>query len=334
VALTGAQRVALMLMTVEPARASAILRHLPEEVVTRIGRQMITLNPDAITREELDATVKKFVRDFKSFAGPARDPGVLFDRLLRLAYEEEAADAILRKIQEEATPGAKALEEVDPRQIAAVMEDDHPQVLAIVLSRVSPAHAARVLDHLPEERRSEVCRRLASMGSPSSELLRRVITAVTGKLFRASTGGSSTGTPEGIRTVALMMKSLGPETSKEVVGKIAKSHPEMAKAIQHQMFTFEDVKGLSKKDIQKVLSQVNVETLALAIKGVDDDFEATLLSNVSQRIADQVREEREILGAVSVDRVKEAQTTIRDRVWEFVENGDIVLRGAEEEQVV
>ncbi len=332
--MSGAQRAALILSSIDPKKASEILRHLPEEVVTRIGRQAVNLNAESLTKEEIETTVKKFVRDYRAYAGPAGDPSQMFDRILRESYSDAEAEAILRKIQEEATPGVKALEEIHPKQIAAVLGDDHPQVVAIVLSRMAPGPAAKVIDFLPIEKRTDVCSRLASMGRPSSELVRRVIGAITSKIFRVSNSGSSSGTTEGVRNVAMMLKSLGPEAAKEMVARISSENQELARAIQLQMFTFEDVKTLNKKDLQKVLSQINIETLALAIKGVDDDLEEALMSNVSQRIADQVREEREILGAVSVDRVKEAQGTIRDKVWEFVEKGEITLRGAEEEQVV
>lgn len=333
-ALNGAQRVALILTSIEAGQAAAILKHMSEDTVTRIGRQMVGLNQDSLNKEEVETTVKKFVRDFKNYAGPAADPGITFSRILKASYSDEDADSILKRVQAESTPGIKALEEIDPKNIAAVLENDHPQVVALVLSRMSPGPAARVLDLLPADRKTDVCRRLASMPTPSPELVRRVIGAVTSKVFHASSSGSASGTSEGVRNVAIMLKSLGPETAKEMIGKIAAKNQEMGRAIQLQMFTFEDLKNLGKKDIQKVLSQINVETLALAIKGVDDDLEDMLMSNVSARIADQVREEREILGAVSVDRVREAQGTIRDRVWEFVESGEITLRGAEEEQVV
>lgn len=333
-ALSGVQRVALILSSIDSKKAARVLRHLPEETVTRIGRQMVSLSPESLSRDEIEATAKKFVRDFRNYAGPAADPGLVFSRILRESFSEDDAETILQRIQEEATPGVRALEEIDPKQISAVLETDHPQVVALVLSRMAPGPAARVLDSLSADRRTEVCRRLASMPAPSAELVRRVITAVMSKVFRASTAGSSSGTSEGVRNVAIMLKSIGPEAAKEMISKIAAENAEMAKAIQLQMFTFEDVKMLGKKDIQKVLSQISVETLALAIKGVDEELEEMLMNNVSQRIADQVKEEREILGAVSVGRVKEAQATIRDKVWEYVESGEIVLRGAEEEQVV
>ncbi len=272
-ALTGAQRVALILSTIEPNSAGKILRHLSEEVVTRIGRQMVGLNSDAISKEEIDTTVKKFVRDFKNYVGPSMDPGLLFDRIVRSSYGDEDAELIMKRVQAEALPGVRALEEIDPKQIAAVLTDDHPQVVALVLSRMSPGPAAKVLEHLPVDRKPDVCRRLASMPRPSPELVRRVIGAVMAKVFRASTSGSASGTTEGVRSVAVILKSLGPETSKDLVGRIAADNGEMARAIQLQMFTFEDLKMLSRKEIQKVLSQINVETLALAIKGVDDDPE-------------------------------------------------------------
>jgi flagellar motor switch protein FliG len=246
--------------------------------------------------------------------------------------EEKASSVIDRILLGKNSKGLDSLKWMDPRAVAGVVQNEHPQIIAIVLSYLDSDHAAEILMHLPERARSDVLMRIATLdGVPPAALME--LNQILEKQFAGNKGAKSSGVG-GVKTAAGILNFMEGAAEAAITEAITEHDADLAAEIQSQMFVFDNLMEIDGRGMQAILRDVQSEQLILALKGADDAIQEKIFSNMSSRAADMMREDLEAKGPVRVKDVEEAQKEILAVAKRLADAGEISLGGKGDDEYV
>lgn len=327
---TGVERAAVLMMLVGDDEAAAILQKLEPDEVRELGKAMFAVAD--VTEEEVESVLDDFVDKARERTAVGFDPRPKIESVMTRALGQEKADSVLSRI----TPPADAcaidlLDWLDAGEIAALVEKEHPQIIAVLVANLDPAIAAQVLELLPEGVQPEVVHRVATLGpvTPEAvETLKGVLSARIGAA-RNSTGVVIGGTREAAR----IMSSARKATEARVMPKLAKMDRDIARAIEEAMFIFENLLDLDDKNLGTLIRNIDGDILVRALKGVDETARNRFLGCMSSRAADQIRDEMEARGPMRLSEVLEAQKAVIQIARNLAKDGTIMMGGGEDDYV-
>jgi flagellar motor switch protein FliG len=327
---TGVERAAVLMMLVGDDEAAAILQKLEPDEVRELGKAMFAVAD--VTEEDVECVLDDFVDMARERTAVGFDPRPKIESVMTRALGQEKADSVLSRI----TPPADAcaidlLDWLDAGEIAALVEKEHPQIIAVLVANLDPAIAAQVLELLPEGVQPEVVHRVATLGpvTPEAvETLKGVLSARIGAA-RNSTGVVIGGTREAAR----IMSSARKATEARVMPKLAKMDRDIARAIEEAMFIFENLLDLDDKNLGTLIRNIDGDILVRALKGVDETARNRFLGCMSSRAADQIRDEMEARGPMRLSEVLEAQKAVIQIARNLAKDGTIMMGGGEDDYV-
>jgi flagellar motor switch protein FliG len=331
--LTGSQKAAVVLAQLDTERSTKILRSMSEHEVVDLLSTMATL--PTLGPED----VRRVLSEFNTHATAAVQVGQggvdVARKLLRERLGPVKAEEVLDQFVEASyTHPLSFLHRIDPQQIASFIGDEHPQLIALVLSHLPPDSAAQVIACLEESMRTDVARRIATMDRISPEVVQEVAAFLEEKLaavLRAgATGGNEMG---GLSSIVAILNQTERASEQQILSELETSDPELAERIRNEMFVFDDVAALDDRTLQQILRNVVPKDLAVALKNVPDTVREKFLRNVSERAAQDVNEEIDLLGPTRVSQVEAAQSAIVKTVRELEVSGEIVLARGDDEFV-
>jgi flagellar motor switch protein FliG len=329
--MTGARKAAIFLVSVGQDRAAEILKTMRETEVTEIMAEVARLTD--LQPEDVDA-----VHDEFALAAQARryiaQGGVDFARaVLEASVGEDKASEIFDRLSFAfASAPFEFLRKTDPRQVLSFIQDEHPQTIALVLAYMNPDEASLVLSGLQEELQRDVAVRLATMDSTSPDIIATVEAALERRLSSVLQQGE-TSSVGGIQTLVEVLNRSDRATERLIFEGLEEWNEELADEVRSRMFVFEDITTLDDKSVQMVLRQVDSKDLAMALKGVRPEVRRKIMDNMSTRAAENLMEEIEMLGAVRLKAVEEAQGAIVRVIRALEEAGQIVLSRSGDEFV-
>lgn len=330
---SGLQKAAVLMVTLGEELSGAVLKHLEEDEVAAIGKEVARI--PAITAADAEGILDEFYQ-----MSMAQDyvlkGGIEYARkMLVNAFGPEMATRILDrliKLLGHDTASFDALQKADPQQLAKFIHSEHPQTIALVLSHLGSSQAAGLLFSLPPEIRADVALRMASLEQISPDIISK-IAGIIGQKLKAL-GELSRESYGGVRAVAEMFNRLDSATSKEILDTIEAQDPNLAETIRHLMFVFEDLLLIDQNGIKEILARVDRKLLTVALKGTSDQLKNHFLQCMSQRGAEMLREDMEALGPVKIKEVEAAQQQIISVVRQLESEGVLSLKGAVGEQYV
>jgi flagellar motor switch protein FliG len=327
-------RKAAMLLAVLGENASAqLLQQLSEEDVNRVSRELAKLT--AISAEQAESVLEEFHQISNAGDYVARG-GVDFARkLLMKAFEPEHAKRLLDRLTKALGADAAsfdAIQKADPQQLAKFIHNEHPQTIALVLSHLNYTQAAALLTSLPASMRADVAQRMASLDQIAPDSIHK-IAAVIGQKLKAL-GEFSRESYGGVRAVAEMLNRLDSTSGREILDHIDQQDTNLAETIRHLMFVFEDLLLIDPLGLKEVLAKVDRKILTIALKGTSEQLRNHMLSCMSQRGADMLREDMEALGPIKIKEVDQSQQQIIALVRQLESEGVLSLKGAVGEQYV
>ncbi|HYC76229.1 MAG TPA: FliG C-terminal domain-containing protein, partial [Planctomycetota bacterium] len=198
------------------------------------------------------------------------------------------------------------------------------------LAHLDPDVSASVLDAYPEADRPALVARMADLEPPGPKLLRQVAWQIAERTRTLKRDGEKTaGAPDPrIETVAKILLNAGPGNDAKILDKLGEQGPELVQKIRERMFQWADLAVIDKKTMQRILADLDTRVLALALKAGDEDVKTSILGAVSSRTASMIAEERDLLGAVPLADVLEAQNQILNQIRDMMSRGDVkVARG-------
>lgn len=317
-------------MSLPEEEASLLLSKLEPKQVEQVSIEIARIR--SVSAEEQEKAIAEFAQTTPS--GSSRGGGLeLAKTLLQKALGPNASAALDTVRQSiEAMPFG-FLRHVDRQNILTYIADEHPQTIALVMSHLPPNFGAEILAGLPEERRLAVVRRIANMGQTSPEIIREVEKGLERRM--SSVMSQSFENAGGVEAVAEMLNVADRATERALLDTLAKEDPKLVDEIRRLMFVFEDISKFSDKDIQTILKHVETSQWALALKSASDELKTKIMSNMSERAADMLREEIGYLGAVKRSSVEAKQQEIVDIIRRLEDEGQIEINtsGEEEEMI-
>lgn len=322
---TGVERAAVLMMVVGDEEAAAILQKLDPEEVRQLGTAM--MNVADVSEWEMAQVLDDFTGRAQERSAIQFDPRPKLESVVTKALGPERASTILSRIlPPEPNESIATLQWMDATEIAAILEEEHPQIAAVLLAHLEPATAGQVLEMLPEAVQPQVLRRVAKLGPVTPEAL----ATLTALLERHSgqprrVAGVQMG---GTREAAKIMSSVRKITEQKVMPKLAKLDREVARAIEEAMFVFDNLLELDDKNMGTLLRNIESDILVRSLKGTDEAARNRFLSCMSSRAADTIRDEMEARGPMKLAEVLEAQKVMIAIARQLVKDGTIVMPGS------
>ena len=220
----------------------------------------------------------------------------------------------------------------DPQQVLGFIQGEHPQTIALILSYLEAPQAAMILSGLPAVMQAEVAKRIARMDRITPEVLREVERVLERKL--STVMGQDFTMAGGIDAVVAIVNSADRTTERNIMEHLEENDPELAEEIKKRLFVFEDIIRLDDRSLQRVLREVDMKELGLALKGATEELRTKFFKNMSQRAAEMLQEDMDYMGPVRVKDVEESQQKVVNIVRGLEEQGEIVIASGGEDELV
>ncbi len=332
ITLTGhnLRKAALFMISIGSKASAKIFKHLTSEEIEELSTEIARINN--VTSEDLNEVDKEFFEMVQAQEYITKG-GVLYaQEILEEALGTSRALEITRRVQASLqVRGFNVLENVDQNQLLIFLQKEHPQTIALVLSQMPALQASNILVELPNDAQVNVIHRLAKMDRVSPETI-QTVERVLEKNIDFSAGTSQFG---GVKAAAEMLNMVGARYEKNILAGIARENADLAVEIKNLMFVFEDIVHLDDRSIQKVLKEVENRELAMALKLCSEELKDKILSNMSKRAAEMIREELDYMGPVRLKEVEEIQQRIIDIIRRLEEEDEIVISGGSgEDQLI
>lgn len=323
--MTKTQKLAALLIILGPDNASNLLKHLDEQEIEAITSETAKL--PVVTQEMRNEILKEFT-DVAVLASSSILGGLDFTKTtLEKSFGQFRASNIFSRVAPvRSAPGAmQQILEMDARQIYNLMKHEQPQTIALLASYLPSEKSSELVMLLRAEVRDQVVERLATMAPTPIEVVERVVELLNQRLAGRHTRAlAQTG---GVKTAAEVLNSIEKGLSKALLVGLEERNPELGAAIRQKMFTFEDLKNLDSTALQKVMREVEMRDLAMALKTASDAVKKALLSCISKRAAETVNEEIGFMGPLRLRDIEAAQNRIIEIVRRLESEGEVDLGG-------
>jgi len=329
--LAGIRKAAIFLVQLGQDKAARIMSLLPEDVVEDLTGEIVRLRE--VSSIDAEAVLSEAHDNLAGQSG-ARGGMDLARQLLASSLGSDRADEIMERLGASlAEMPFESIRKADARQLLSFLADEHPQTIALVLAHLAPQQSAVVLSGLDQSLQAQVAFRIASMEPASPEVIRLVerelerrMTTVLGPQEMSSVGG--------VEPLVAIINRADRSTEKMILEGLEAVDQELADTVRAQMFIFEDILTLDDKAIQLVLRSVESADLALALKGVSPPVKEKITKNLSSRAAENLVEEIDLLGAVRMKQVEEAQAKVVQEIRALEQTGQILIQRGEAEAMV
>ena len=328
--MQGIDRAAILLLGMGEDQAAEVLKHLGHKQVQKLGQTMANLAN--VSRDEIQLVLNDFMglSEKQTSLGVGAEDYV--KRVLNAALGEDIASGLINRIFKASSDieGLDALKWLDARSVADLIRNEHPQVVAIVLTYLDNEQAAEVLSYLEESISVDLMLRMASLESVEPEALDE-LNGIIEKQF--SGNRRKTTALGGTKTVADIMNAVESSLESQIMQGISTYDEDLAQQIQDLMFVFSNLIDVDDRSIQILLREVPSDILVLALKGADEFLQDKIFTNMSQRAAEMLRDDLEAQGPVRLKDVEVAQKEILGIARRLADEGEIALGKGGEEMV-
>lgn len=322
----GARRAAVLLVSLDQEAAARLMAELAQPEQERIAAEIVRLESAPPDREERERVLREFTTYHLSQQAVEHGGRRSAQALLEKIHEPEDAKRMMENVQ--AAVGRQPFEflrRADPDSVVGFIADEHPQMIALILSHLDPRRAARIVEGLPLARQQEVIRRLASMETASPAVVAQVEKALEGRLASfVSREGRET---DGVAAAAKLLNHVARATERTILEGLKAEEPDLAEKIRRLMFTFTDLVRVNDRGIQNLLKTIDTSRLSLALKTAAPNLREKFFRNMSKRAMERITEEMELMGPVRVVDVQAAQNAIVDEVLRLEESGELIVEG-------
>ena len=323
--LKTTDRAALLMLLLGEQMASEIVGYLSPKEVQKLGSAMVGVHD--VSQEAVDRVLDEFIGELKKQTNLGLGSPDYIEGVLNRALGPERASSVLSRIlPSSSSKGLEILSWMTPRAICDMIVDEHPQVIAIILSVLEDETAADVLTFLPPAIRPQVIRRVALLDTVQPNAMAE-LEAVMAKQFATST--TSSAAVGGVKAAANIMGKTKLDIETSVMTDISDEDEDLAMRIQDNMFDFENLVDLDNRSIQILMRTLEQEQMAYALKAAPEPVVEKFLANMSQRAGAMFLDEMEMMGMVRVTDAEDAQRDIVRQARKLQDAGEIILASAE-----
>jgi len=327
----GLTNSAILLMSLGEEEAAQVFKYLAPKEVQKIGQAMAKLN--GITRDRIDQVLGSFHNHASRETSIGMDAdGYIRSVLTRALGDDKAAYLLDRILQSGDASGIESLRWMAPTNVAELIRNEHPQIIASILVHLERDQASDILNQFTPQLRNDVVLRIATLDGIQPTALRE-LNDVLGKLL-SGTDSIKKSALGGVRTAAEILNFLGTSHETAVIEAVREFDADLAQKILDEMFVFENLLDIDDRGIQALLREVQSESLIVALKGANQELREKIFKNLSQRAADMLRDDLDAKGPVRVSEVEAEQKEILKVVRRMAEEGQIALGGKGDDQFV
>ena len=330
--ISGVQKAAILLIALGPEKSSMIFKHLKEDEIEELTLEIA--NTRSITPQIKDDVINEFYEICLAQQYIAEGGiGYAKELLEKALGAEKAMDVIGKLTASLQVKPCEFVRKADASQILNIIQDEHPQTIALILSYLAPSQSSMILSALPPDRQADVAKRIATMDRTSPDVIKEVERVLETQL--SSLVNQDYTTIGGVDAVVEILNTVDRGTEKHIMETLEIEDPELADEIRKKMFVFEDILLLDDRAIQRVLRDVENSDLAIALKGSTEQVQNAIFNNLSKRLAAMIQEDMEFMGPVRMKDVEEAQQKIVNIIRKLEDSAEIIIsRGGGDEIVV
>jgi flagellar motor switch protein FliG len=331
--LTGRQKAAIVCMALGADHAAAITSGLTADEVDIVAFEFAQLDGD-VPPATVEAVLVEWLELTIGVDSLSTGGFEFAKEVLEKAFGPARSTQVLKRIQDQLADSDRfgRLRRADPQALSNTLRGEHPQTIALILAHLDPAHVASIVKELDPALGGDVMFRIARMDKVSPDMVTLVERAIGSEADMSfSQTMSSVGGPA---AVAAVLNLLSATLEKEVLDIVAERDSQLSDQIKNLMFVFEDLSALDDKSLQRLLREVDVKQLALALKAASPDLKAKIMGTMSQRAVAGLKEEMEFLGPVKMRDVEAAQGDIIAKVRALEETGEVVLSAGTDDVIV
>ncbi|HEU5474211.1 MAG TPA: flagellar motor switch protein FliG [Actinophytocola sp.] len=328
----GLRKAAVLLLQMGKEGSAKLMARLREAEVEALSAEIVRLG--TVDRAVTSAVLEEFhamARARKHIAHGGMD--YARDLLVQTLGADRAEEIVGRLSASMLEAPFRSLQRADPRQVLSFLAEEHPQTIALVVAHMPAQLASMVLSGLSAERQSDVALRVATMSRTSPEVVRKV-EAIIERKVSSLLQPSDLSTIGGVKPLVDIINRSDRVTERSILEGLAERAPDLADEVRSQMFMFDDLVHIDDRSIQLLLRQVEPVDLATALKGVRDDVRDKVTHNLSERAAENLLEEIQLLGAIRLRTVEEAQAKIISVIRSLEDSGQLVLRRGDDDEFV
>ncbi len=325
---SGKEKVAILLIALGPQKSAEIFKHLNEEEIEELTLQIANMR--MVSPQEKQAVIEEFyqiclAQEYISEGGINYAKEVLE----RALGSDKAIDIINKLTSSLHVRPFEFIRKADPNQLLNYIQNEHPQTIALVLSYLSSSQAAQILSSLPQEKQSDVMRRIAIMDRTSPEVVREIEAILESKFSNILAQDYTT--TGGIQAVVDILNSVDRGTEKHIMEDLDIRDAELSEEIRRRMFVFEDIISLDNRSIQRIIREIDNSGWAIALKGASEEVKDLIFANMSKRLVEMIKEDIEFMGPVRIRDIEDAQQNIVNVIRKLEDDGEIITpRGGDE----
>lgn len=327
--LKGPQKAAIFLLAMGEDFASSFFKKLDEPSIKEIGKYMSEINH--IPSNVLNGVIEEFLGNFASDLNLHVSGRSFLEQVISKSLDGGRAREICKSIGQEVkrTP-FDDLSVVPGEKLFNILKGEHPQTVALILSYLPENKGAEILEQFPEETRSEIALRIARIGPVEDDVVRELDEVLRKDL---TTLGGPARQLDGVEKLAAILNELDGKSEEAILASIESEDNDLAETIRKRMFVFEDLLQVDDKGFREILQNVDKATLARALKTASEEMKTKIFNNLSERAAEMLREDMDVLGPVRLREVEESQQNLLKAAKKLEAEGRVAFAGKNKEDV-
>jgi flagellar motor switch protein FliG len=327
---SGPQKAAILLLAFGEDISGEIFKQMTEFEIKRIGSAMSRLG--RVDSEVIDEIMEEFyvlLQSNKKYFFGGND---FTKRLIESAFQGEGSGKMIEDLALESAATLESLELIDPKTLANFLRAEHPQTIALILAHLEPKKFGETLKLLPDSLHTELIMRIANLESVSPEIIDEIDDVLRNEIQRM--GNVSQQKLGGVEPVVEMLNLMDKTTEESILDRLEERDPDMAEQIRKLMFVFDDLVKIDDRGIQAILREVKPDQLKLALRTSSEGVKDLIFKNMSQRAAENMREEMGNAAPAKLSDVETAQFAIVQVARRLNDEGKIVIASSGENALV
>ncbi|MBW2448993.1 MAG: flagellar motor switch protein FliG [Deltaproteobacteria bacterium] len=319
--LSGPQKAAILFLTMGEEYSTALFKELDETSIKKIGKYMSEIT--YIPSDVLSTVMDEFLINFKSDSDVIVSGEDFLKQIVNKSLDKEKAREVFKVIGEKGkSMPFSDLTYIPVENLINIIQGEHPQTIALILSYLPYEKAAEVLKSFPEELKIDVALRIVQIGQVDVEIVNELDKVIKNELSKM---GGATRKCDGIETLANILNQVDGITEESVLSHIENEDSDLADRVRQKMFVFEDLLQIENRHFRDILQNVDNQLLIKALKTTSDEMKDKVFSNLSERASEMLKEDMEVMGPVKLSEVEEAQQEIIKIAKRLESEGRIVL---------
>ena len=319
--LSGPQKAAILFLTMGEEYSTALFKELDEASIKKIGKYMSEIT--YIPSDVLSSVMDEFLINFKSDSNMVVSGEDFLKQVVNKSMDKESAREVFKVLGEKGgSVPFSDLAYIPVENLINIIQGEHPQTVALILSYLPYEKAAEVLKSLSEELKIDVALRIVQIGQVDVEIVKELDNVIKKELSKI---GGATRKCDGIETLANILNQVDGITEESVLSHIENEDGDLADMVRQKMFVFEDLLQIENRHFRDILQNVDNQLLIKALKTTSDEMKNKVFTNLSERASEMLKEDMEVMGPVKLSEVEEAQQEIIKVAKRLESEGRIVL---------